>query len=1489
MIDSKELELLIRAKLKGRGDIESIGKSIRDLSAAIEQQAAAAAKGENAYDGLKAALDGLKAAQDQLAARANSLRTFEKQGRDLVELAGKVDLAKAKYEEYTQKLKALEADGKKATDAQIAQQQKLQASIDRQASKLDTQRKNYDLLGAALKEIGVDVTNLAAEQSRLVDAQLAGAQAIERGRKELDGYAVTVAKARAETKALRDQQAEARKEADLFAAAERRAAEAAQARAKAAEEYNQRQANRSADSAAFARQAAEERAALERQRELAQLRADIEARSAQTQRDTGLQKTADDAERAAKGYSTLARASRDLTPRVISLREAIDQIRDPSAKSVQSISDLEKSVGDLAGQVGKIQGPVKDYAETLQKLEGVQKTLASQAGLVDRYNKETAALRAARSEFTAARSEVSLYAAEVRKGGQAAEGFVKPLAEAERRLKLASTALREQITATAGSRDALRQAGINTSQLSQEQGRLLAVAKNAANTVEQLTAAYEKNGEAAGRASKGKGLFNDEGRTTLSLAQRIRGQLLAIASAYVGIFGAITTVTDALKVYNEQQALQSRLSLAVGNDPGRIAAESQYIEKQSDRIGINFREASKGYSSFAVSAVKAGQDVNNVRFIFESFAEAGKVLNLSGFQLEGLFNAISQSFSKGKIQAEELRGQIGERLPGAFQFAQEALKEFYPDLDKALEQGQVSAENMVLIAESVRRAVADRLPDAIKTLSAEQERFNNTINRFKLAIAEGGFADAFKNLLLELNTLLNSTDGKNFANAISQSLARAVDAIRFLVKNFEEVQAVAEVFVIFMAARFGQAVIQSLIASATAMSTFGATAAATMATATGAAGMLTVALRALGLVFPILGALAIAWNLGEYLLKEFQIVRDGAAYLAESVLQMWAVLKNGTQLAFAEIPRLAENAFKAMLNAATFYSRKMLEVLRFGADALGMTEVVKALDSALDKLTFKYTTGLTDEGKAIAEQFKRDLAGIKKIGDSIRNPGGDEPRQAFSDARFQAGQTTTTFKAPKQKTGPSEGDIKKRANEVKAIEDALNALSAKIDRADKEVLDKQLKAVDKDYKELRDRIIKLGGADSKRFLGQLEAGTAALKLQITKNFNDKLLNEQNALLAKIEAAEVASGRRQTNDLTSRLEAIKKRYEDTYRQIEEQRAKLQSNERDTAPADEAKRRLDAAVLELQNAERIKFNAEEMERIQTRVNNVVKSRADFIKAIRDQEEAGAITREEAEARIRTNIEQTQPVIDQLVEAGLLFAESMGAALDPARVEAFRAALVRAKGSGEALKVEMNTIGQVVLKSVGAAIDTMVDSMADALAGTKSWGDVWRSVGRSVLQIIQSIIADLIKAQLRAIILKAIMSSFGGGGAPMEAATGAPVFHSGGVVGSTASRTRAVSPAWFANAPRYHSGGVVGLAADEYPAILQKNEEVLSASDPRNVMNGGLSGGGGGSNPPMRFVLVDDKSRINEATAGAEGEQVWIQHLRKNLPTVRQMVQR
>lgn len=107
----------------------------------------------------------------------------------------------------------------------------------------------------------------------------------------------------------------------------------------------------------------------------------------------------------------------------------------------------------------------------------------------------------------------------------------------------------------------------------------------------------------------------------------------------------------------------------------------------------------------------------------------------------------------------------------------------------------------------------------------------------------------------------------------------------------------------------------------------------------------------------------------------------------------------------------------------------------------------------------------------------------------------------------------------------------------------------------------------------------------------------------------------------------------------------------------------------------------------------------------------------------------------------------------------------------------------------------------------------TFADLVTGCATAEDAFRSLGNQILATMaQNLIADPIVDAMTA----GLSGIFAG------------LFHKGGVVGETAAPIRAVDPRIFAGAPRLHTG----LREDEYPAILQRGEQVI----PRGQASGG-----------------------------------------------------
>ena len=126
-----------------------------------------------------------------------------------------------------------------------------------------------------------------------------------------------------------------------------------------------------------------------------------------------------------------------------------------------------------------------------------------------------------------------------------------------------------------------------------------------------------------------------------------------------------------------------------------------------------------------------------VRKIFVGILAASSALRLGAEATEGALRAVEQIMSKGVVQAEELRGQLGERIPGAFKLSAEAVEKTTSELNEMLKAGELLATDLlpklgdVLIkafSEEGLRA-AKTLNGALQNLETTQFIFNRTLDQ----------------------------------------------------------------------------------------------------------------------------------------------------------------------------------------------------------------------------------------------------------------------------------------------------------------------------------------------------------------------------------------------------------------------------------------------------------------------------------------------------------------------------------------------------------------------------------------------------------------------------------------------------------------------------------------------------------------------------------------------------------------------------------------
>ena len=304
--------------------------------------------------------------------------------------------------------------------------------------------------------------------------------------------------------------------------------------------------------------------------------------------------------------------------------------------------------------------------------------------------------------------------------------------------------------------------------------------------LEGLTNSMLKSQAAATANRAFEYLQKNAGLSTLQLAKLrvelgdMSGALSTLATGVkahaVGMLAFGAAAAMAGKQVLDASLQMDRLNKAYATITGSSSAAQNQLDYMYDvtqRLGLQFQgtaEAAKGF--FAAGKDSALKD--HLNGIFESVSMAGSALALSKDQMDGVFLALGQMISKGKVQAEELRGQLGERLPGAFDMAAKAMGVTTAKLDDMLKKGQVTAEEMLpKLAKVLHDDFAVAAAEASQGLQGQLNRLSTEWTRFQASLLNGdAAAKVMKQLASGMKVLADH--GAEIASIVGKGIQWAV-------------------------------------------------------------------------------------------------------------------------------------------------------------------------------------------------------------------------------------------------------------------------------------------------------------------------------------------------------------------------------------------------------------------------------------------------------------------------------------------------------------------------------------------------------------------------------------------------------------------------------------------------------------------------------------------------------------------------------------------
>lgn len=501
------------------------------------------------------------------------------------------------------------------------------------------------------------------------------------------------------------------------------------------------------------------------------------------------------------------------------LRQSKQIIREASAEAENGSVSLRK-LGDAVAQV----------ARSGQQLRALEQAVRDQ----------DAAVETAEQAWRSAQAEVKRLATALRDAAQPSEILATALGKAQGQARAAKTAFQQESAAAEQLSNGLRQAGLQHTTLAnaQQQLRSLVAANNA--TLIRGRGILLNYGEAADRGAAGaknagagirkikpaadeatrslrdllkqlSGL-DESGRKSLSFFQRFRGQLLSLAASTGGLFAIQTALEGVIQAELDMEAVTSRFTVAFEGDQQKVARAMEFSRQTADELGLSFRTLALQYSKLSAASLGTNLEGEKTEKIFRSMSEAARVLRLTDEELEGTFKALTDIISKGTIQAEELKGQLGDRFPGAVQIMAKALGVGTEELAKMMEQGQLTSDKLADFAAEIGKRVAPGLKDAIESPAASFERLRNSILDIQLVIARSGFMQELADGADALAKALADPAVQEGFRKLGEGIAAFINgAVEFL-PYIEEIMTALGALAAFMAVKFVGGAIVSTVA-----------------------------------------------------------------------------------------------------------------------------------------------------------------------------------------------------------------------------------------------------------------------------------------------------------------------------------------------------------------------------------------------------------------------------------------------------------------------------------------------------------------------------------------------------------------------------------------------------------------------------------------------------------------------------------------------------
>lgn len=239
-----------------------------------------------------------------------------------------------------------------------------------------------------------------------------------------------------------------------------------------------------------------------------------------------------------------------------------------------------------------------------------------------------------------------------------------------------------------------------------------------------------------------------------------------LATSAIKAGTAIYSFQTALEAYKKvmeiglkKEASQRAAQFVLGDEGAKRATD--FVKNLANNTGVDQIETLSSFAKFSAGA--GDMNADQKESLFSNVIGTSRLMGLSTEEINGILKAFEQMASKGKIQAEELRGQLGDRMAGAFQLFARSLGMTTEELDKAMKDGKVLSKDVLPKVSAEMGRMIDKAGGWEKIINSTQTQLGRLSNSWNnnLALMFDGSQEGLTDFTRSLTNLLNSLGGQS--------------------------------------------------------------------------------------------------------------------------------------------------------------------------------------------------------------------------------------------------------------------------------------------------------------------------------------------------------------------------------------------------------------------------------------------------------------------------------------------------------------------------------------------------------------------------------------------------------------------------------------------------------------------------------------------------------------------------------------------------------